>query len=96
MTTYALDFTPSALKSWRKLGSAVRNQFADKLEERCRQPRALASKLSQMPNCYKIKQRRSGYRLVYEVDDATLILLVISVYRRSKAYDKAAHFVAAR
>lgn len=45
-----------------------------------------------MPNCYKIKLRSIGYRLVYEVIDSRLVVTVIAVGKRerSKVYGSAA------
>ena len=42
-------------------------------------------------NAYKIKLRSAGYRLVYEVDDTTITVFVISVGKRENAlvYKKA-------
>ena len=45
-----------------------------------------------MPNCYKIKLRASGVRLVYEVIDNRLIFLVLGVGRR----DENAVYIAAQ
>ncbi|MFW2273285.1 type II toxin-antitoxin system RelE/ParE family toxin [Burkholderia cenocepacia] len=36
------------------------------------------------PDCYKIKLRGVGYRLVYEVRDEEVIVLVIAVGRRER------------
>jgi mRNA interferase RelE/StbE len=35
-----------------------------------------------MPNCYKIKLRASGFRLVYQVIDDELVVTVVSVGKR--------------
>ncbi|ATI12912.1 stability protein StbE [Acetobacter pomorum] len=42
-------------------------------------------------SCYKIKRRASGYRLVYQVHEGKLIVLVITTGRRdaSQVYDNA-------
>lgn len=42
-------------------------------------------------NAYKIKLRDSGYRLVYEVNDNTITVLVLAVGKRDKcqAYEAA-------
>jgi mRNA interferase RelE/StbE len=58
--TYNLEFKESALKEWRKLDSSIREQFKKKLAERIENPRIESSKLSGMPDCYKIKRNRSG------------------------------------
>jgi mRNA interferase RelE/StbE len=38
-----------------------------------------------MPDCYKIKLRQVGYRLVYRVDDDTVFVTVIAVGRRDQS-----------
>ena len=81
---YDLAFLPSALKEWEKLGANVRNQFKTKLAERLNSPHVLAARLSSMPDCYKIKLRAAGYRLVYRVDDAVVTVIVVAVGRRDR------------
>jgi mRNA interferase RelE/StbE len=84
LKTYALEFLPSALKEWGKLAPTIRDQFANKLEERLANPHVPASKLSGLPGCYKIKLKSAGYRLVYRVEDNRLVVLVLSVGRRDR------------
>lgn len=84
MPTYNLEFLPSALKEWRKLGGNVREQFRKKLEERVANPRVPSAKLRDLPDCYKIKLRAAGFRLVYRVADDRLIVTVITVGRRDR------------
>ena len=81
---YSLEFLPSALKEWRTLGGNVRDQFKKKLQERLHLPHVPASRLSGMPDCYKIKLRAAGYRLVYRVDDAVVTVVVVAVGRRDR------------
>ena len=92
MPTYRLEFLPSALKEWRKLGATVRNQFAKKLDERLAEPRVPSARLSEFPDCYKIKLRKAGFRLVYRVEVERLVVMVIAVGKRerSEAYKAAA------
>ncbi|MCN3464609.1 type II toxin-antitoxin system RelE/ParE family toxin [Escherichia coli] len=89
--TYKLDFDRRALKEWQKLGHPVREQFKKKLAERLENPHVPASRLSGRANRYKIKLKSSGYRLVYEVCDDRIVLLVIAVGKRSgdDVYDQA-------
>lgn len=35
-----------------------------------------------LDDCYKIKLRKQGYRLVYQVDDDVLVVLVLAVDKR--------------
>ncbi|MBC8520280.1 MAG: type II toxin-antitoxin system RelE/ParE family toxin [Gammaproteobacteria bacterium] len=82
--SYRLRFHKLALQEWNKLDGSVRNQFKKKLEERMENPRLLSARLKGMSDCYKIKLRGSGFRLVYRVDDKVLFVSVIAVGKREK------------
>jgi mRNA interferase RelE/StbE len=84
--SYSLAFLPSARKEWDKLGSDIRTQFKKKLAERLEAPHIAAARLSGMPDCYKIKLRAVGYRLVYRVDDEVVTLVVVAVGRRDRNF----------
>lgn len=79
---YSLEFLPSALKEWNKLGETLRKQFAKELRERLETPRMPASVLHGMHDHYKIKLRQAGYRLVYRVEDTRVTVVVVAVGRR--------------
>ncbi|MXP50699.1 type II toxin-antitoxin system RelE/ParE family toxin (plasmid) [Pantoea sp. Eser] len=89
--TYKLAFDRRALKEWEKLGHTVREQFKKKLAERLHEPHIPSARLSGRINRYKIKLRSSGYRLVYEVIDDQILLLVVAVGKRndSEVYHQA-------
>ena len=55
-------------------------------------PRIEANRLHSLPDCYKIKLRSSGYRLVYQVLDHEVVVFVVALDRREReqAYRKAA------
>lgn len=82
--SYELTFHPEALKEWGKLDASVRSQFKKKLAERLLNPRVPASQLAGRSDRYKIKLRTVGYRLVYEVRDTELIILVVAVGKRER------------
>lgn len=82
---YRLRFHEVALVEWRKLDSGLRSQFKKKLEERLTNPRVPSAALSGMADCFKIRLRSAGYRLVYRVDDATAFVTVIAVGRRERS-----------
>ena len=88
MPTYNLEFAESALKEWEDLDGSVKKVLKRHLEERLRQPHVPGSKLRGAPNRYKIKLRKVGYRLVYDVDDTTVTVLVLAVARRDEVYDR--------
>lgn len=82
--TYKLVFKIDAKKEWEDLDSTIRSIFAKKLKERIQQPRVENSRLSGMKDCYKIKLRRAGFRLVYQVRDKEVIVSVIAVGKRER------------
>lgn len=81
---FKLFFKKDAKKEWDNLDSTVRSIFAKKLKNRLKQPRIESAGLNGMKDCYKIKLRRAGYRLVYQVRDQELIVSVIAVGKREK------------
>ncbi len=89
---YSLRFHELALAEWRKLDGSIREQLKKKLAERLVTPRVPSAALSGMPDCYKIKLRQAGYRLIYRVDDDVLYVTVLASGRRDKdqAYTRAA------
>jgi len=89
--SYDLEFDVRARKEFQRLDGALQVQFARKLKERLAQPRVEKDKLSGMPDCYKIKLRAAGYRLVYRVFDQRVVVIVIAVGKRERSdiYDSA-------
>jgi mRNA interferase RelE/StbE len=82
--TFELQFHPDALDEWRKLDSTVRQQLKKRLAERLVEPRVPAARLSGQRDRYKIKLKSLGYRLVYEVRGAEVVVLVVAVGKRER------------
>ncbi len=82
--SYDLKFKDDALKEWRKLDGNIREMLKTKLLERLQEPRIESARLSGMSDYYKIKLRGSGYRLVYQVRDNELVVVVIAIGKRDK------------
>ena len=82
--SFDLGFLDEALKEWGKLDSSTREQFKKKLAERLVTPRVLSARLSGQKDRYKIKLRGVGYRLVYEVRDKQLVVVVVAVGKRER------------
>lgn len=80
--TYKLEFLEEALTEWNKLNLSVKQPLKKKLEKVLDNPRVPKNKLSGHSNRYKIKLRSIGYRLVYEVIDDEVVVLVIAVGKR--------------
>ncbi|MBL0702224.1 MAG: type II toxin-antitoxin system RelE/ParE family toxin [Desulfosarcina sp.] len=81
---YKLKFIPVALKEWKKLDHTIQAQLKKKLKSRLENPHILSNQLRGFENYYKIKLRASGYRLVYEVIDKEICVLVIAIGKRNK------------
>lgn len=82
--SYELRFRKEALKEWHKLADSVRAQFKKKLMAILASPEVPASRLHGSRNRYKIKLRSAGFRLVYEVRNRELVVLVIAVGKRER------------
>jgi len=82
--SFELRFHPDALEEWRRLDNSVRSQFKTKLAGRLENPRVSSAKLTGQKDRYKIKLRGVGYRLVYEVRDAEIVVAVIAVGKRER------------
>ncbi|GKW39620.1 type II toxin-antitoxin system RelE family toxin [Pectobacterium carotovorum] len=83
--SYRVKFREDALKEWLKLDKTIQQQFAKKLKKCCENPHIPAAKLRGMKDCYKIKLRASGFRLVYEVIDDVLVIAVVAVGKRERS-----------
>ena len=81
---FELAFLEEALAEWQRLDGSIRTQLKKKLIERLQSPRVPSAKLSGHPDRYKIKLRTVGYRLVYEVRDQQVLVIVIAVGKRDR------------
>ena len=83
--SYKLRFHALALVEWQKLDGSIKEPLKKKLAERLETPRVAADALNGMKDCYKIKLKRMGFRLVYRVEDNIVTVTVISVGKRDKS-----------
>ena len=89
---YKLKFLPEALKEWHQLDGSIKLIFRKALKKRLVQPKVPGSELhGDLKDCYKIKLLKHGYRLVYTIEDHTLVVLVLAIDKRenSIAYQSA-------
>lgn len=84
MTIYKLTFLRDAQKEWEKLGANIQTQLKAKIRERLVNPRVPSAALRGMPDCYKIKLRSAGYRLVYRVYDDRIVVQVVAIGKRER------------
>ncbi len=77
---YTLRFHKEAENEWFGLDKGVRDRLLKVLERRLVDPRVLSAALKADPKgLYKIKLQKSGHRLVYEVIEDVLTVLVVAV-----------------
>lgn len=81
--SFTLKFEKQALVEWNALDNSVRQSLKKKLQRRLVHPHVENEKLyGSLRGCYKIKNNKTGHRLVYQVIDNELIVLVLSVDKR--------------
>jgi len=89
---FKIDFDERAFKEWYKLDKSIQAQFKKKLKQLQNNPYIESARLhGDLASCYKIKLRSSGFRLVYQVIDEEIVILVIAVGKREdkKVYETA-------
>lgn len=80
---YRLKFLPEAIEEWNALDGSVKEVLRKALKKRLLQPRTPSAQLhGDLRNCYKIKLRKQGHRLVYSVEDDALVVLVLAIDKR--------------
>lgn len=80
---YRLQFLPDALDEWNALDGSVKEVLRKLLKKRLVQPHVPGAQLhGSLRDCYKIKLLKQGYRLIYQVQDDVLIVLVLAVDKR--------------
>ncbi len=79
---YRLLFLKQAKKEWDRLDASIRERFKKKLLKRLENPAVPADRLSGFAHVYKIKLRSSGFRLVYEVKEDEIVVIVLAVGKR--------------
>jgi mRNA interferase RelE/StbE len=89
---YALEFHPAALKEWRGLDNRFRVSLKKKLEKRLENPHVASARLhGDLHHCYKIKNDKTGHRLVYQVINERVGVFVLAIDKRE---DLAAYLLA--
>jgi mRNA interferase RelE/StbE len=82
---YAVDFAPSAEREFRKLAREIQLRLRPRIDALASDPRpAGAKKLKGSEDLWRI--RAGAYRIVYELRDRTLVILVVRVAHRREVY----------
>ena len=82
---YAIQFKPAALRQLEKLSRPMRNRIAAKIESLRHDPfPAGCKKLSGLTDAWRV--RVSDYRVIYQVQQGILLILVLTVGHRREVY----------
>lgn len=82
---YQIEFAPAARRQIKKLPKAAQSAIVARLEALAEHPRPPGcKKLSGEEHLYRI--RTGDYRIVYQVQDARLMVMVIRVGDRKDVY----------
>lgn len=84
--SYKLKFKETARKKFSKLSPDIAEQILRKIAKILENPKIPKNKLSGSVDLYKIKLRSAGYRLLYQVIDEKVVILVIDVDKRDTIY----------
>jgi mRNA interferase RelE/StbE len=84
---YELRFRPAALRQLRKLDSQIARRIKSTTETLRSEPRPPGVKALTGQRGW-LRIRVGDYRIVYEVRDSELVVLVIQIGHRSQVYDR--------
>ena len=83
--THRIDFTPAARRQFRKLAPEIRKRLAPVIDGLAAEPRPKgAIRLTGLQHAYRL--RHGDYRIVYELHDDRLLVLIIRIGHRRKVY----------
>jgi mRNA interferase RelE/StbE len=83
--TYRIEFRPAAMRELAKLETSTRRRIAATLDPLATTPRPPGvEKLKGRDHRYRV--RCGDYRIIYEIDDRVLIILVLRIGHRRQVY----------
>jgi mRNA interferase RelE/StbE len=84
---WSIEFTRSAFKEFMRLDASVRERIAESLEWLSQHPRSTVLDIKKLHAPAPVFRLRVGdYRVVYELKNERLLILVVRVQHRSRAY----------
>lgn len=90
MRKYSLEISPTARKRIKKLDAPVRNRITKWIEEHltnCSNPRFQGRNLVDYPGA-NWRYRVGKYRIVVDIQDEKIVILVVDVDKRNDVYKK--------
>ncbi|MBL9130951.1 MAG: type II toxin-antitoxin system RelE/ParE family toxin [Verrucomicrobiaceae bacterium] len=84
--SYPVEFTSAAARAFSKLTQQVQKQLQGEINELAVNPRSHGcKKLKGHSNRWRV--RSGDYRVVYEVQDGLLLVLIVDIGHRSSIYN---------
>jgi mRNA interferase RelE/StbE len=84
--TYAITLTPAAARQLRKLEPATRRRIQAVFETLAVNPRPPGA--TQLVGTSDWRVRTGSYRIVYEINDGTLFIIVVTIGHRRDVYNR--------
>jgi mRNA interferase RelE/StbE len=82
---YRILFKPAVQRQFRKLPRDIQRQLAPKIDALAEDPRPSGiKKLSRTRSLYRL--RSGNFRIVYEIQDDVLLILIIKIGHRKDIY----------
>lgn len=82
---YRINFAPAALRQFRKLPASAQKRLSPHIDALADNPRPHGVvKLSGSSDIYRV--RVGNYRIVYEIQDVVLVILVLKIGNRRDVY----------
>jgi mRNA interferase RelE/StbE len=82
---YSIEFKRTAVKELAELDPSVGRRIKEKIDALADNPRPSgAKKLKGRPAAWRL--RVGGYRVIYEIRDAVLVVIVLRTAKRSDVY----------
>lgn len=82
---YEVEITPAAKRQIKKLTTIVQRAIIERLEQLAIEPRPLGVlKMEKEEDLYRV--RVGDYRIIYEIQDRVLLIVVVKVGHRSNVY----------
>lgn len=87
MTRYRIEFAPLANRQLEVLNRKIQTRISSKIDELASEPRPPGCvKLKEGDNIYRV--RVGDYRILYQVKDEILLVIVVKIGHRGDVYKK--------
>jgi mRNA interferase RelE/StbE len=83
---FAVAYTTAALKSRKRLPRNLRNRITAKIEEVAADPTGQHPQVKPLVGIDALRLRVGDWRVLFELDHANKVLLVLDIRHRSEAY----------